>query len=191
MRGELFEGSRRRGERGLSTPTRASDHPRVARQRGVGGGFLRNAANPRTGCGMQQACGPSSRSKPSRWCETTRAERELDGWCRRPEGVAGQLAALGVDARRMCRWRGGRDEPQERKGLGRPVRTSVPTGQRSRGARPVCGRFEGERNGSRSAEEGWFATSLRCPGEVLEGPGPVTVEGLEGRRESTKVPCSP
>jgi hypothetical protein len=27
-----------------------------------------------------------ARRKPSRWCETTRTERELDGWCRRPEG---------------------------------------------------------------------------------------------------------
>ena len=30
----------------------------------------------------------------------------LDGWCRRPEGVSGQLGALGVDTLKSCRWRG-------------------------------------------------------------------------------------
>jgi hypothetical protein len=47
----------------------------------------------------------------------------------------------------------------------------------------VCGRFEGEWNGSWSVEDERFAARMRCPGDVLEGPGPVTVEGQEGCRE--------
>jgi hypothetical protein len=43
-----------------------------------------------------------ARRKPSRWCETTRTERELDGWCRRPEGSLGATRVSWEWTRRGC-----------------------------------------------------------------------------------------
>jgi hypothetical protein len=43
-----------------------------------------------------------ARRKPSRWCETTRTERELDGWCRRPEGSLGATRGCWEWTRRGC-----------------------------------------------------------------------------------------
>jgi hypothetical protein len=96
----------------------SSDHPggsatvpweRVSVKRGEPHDRQRGATNPRA----------LARRKPSGWCETTRAERELDGWCRRPEGVSGQLGALGCERAWVMSVEGqaGR-EPQERMGLG-------------------------------------------------------------------------
>jgi hypothetical protein len=44
---------------------------------------------------------PASWSKPSRWCETTRAERDASVWQPMPEGAAASVEAPGVDARRQ------------------------------------------------------------------------------------------
>jgi len=90
-----------------------------------------NAANPRIGSGMQQArdlraCRTRGfgrvaarpwRRKPSRWCETTRAERDRRGWSlrrrsRRSRGDA--RAAAGVDARRHVDGGAAGHEPRER-----------------------------------------------------------------------------
>jgi hypothetical protein len=90
---------------------RSVSRERVSAKRGEPHDRQRGATNPRT----------SMRRKPSGWCKTTRAERELDGWCRRPEGVSGQLGALGVDALKSCRWRGNRSRTPREEGPRSPV----------------------------------------------------------------------
>jgi hypothetical protein len=119
-------------KRGPSHPVSTADHlggsasvswERVSAKRGEPHDRQRDATSPRT----------SVRSKPSRWCETTRAERELDGWCRRPEGVPGQLGALGVDAQKSCRWRGIKSRTPREEGPRSPVGASVPFGVAARG----------------------------------------------------------
>jgi hypothetical protein len=83
------------------------------------GAHERNAANPRIGSGMQQArdsmdpeqlyaqarCerGPGRR-KPSRWCETTRTERDRRSEIRRPNRE--QQCSWRSGRPRGCRWRG-------------------------------------------------------------------------------------
>jgi hypothetical protein len=107
-----------------------------------------------------------------------------DGWCRRPEG---SIRATGrfweVDAQRSCRWRGGQvTKPQERQGPRRPVGASALVGTAARGPATVR-TLRRRRKRSGSADDGWLAIPKRRPGAVLEGPGPVTVEGRGGRRE--------
>lgn len=136
-RGELFEGSRRREERGPSPPGARADHPggspqrpweRVSAKRGEPHDRLRDATSPRA----------FARRKPPRWCETTRAER---GWT---GGAVGPMVSRGNPGLRewtRAGFVGGgaeRDEPQERKGLDHPVRTPVPTGPGREGPGPCA-----------------------------------------------------
>jgi hypothetical protein len=70
-RGGFFEGFELRRGKCLRCPT--SDFGRT---------WLRlagNAANPRSEAGCNKPAA-DERSKPSRWCKTTRAERDLRGW---------------------------------------------------------------------------------------------------------------
>lgn len=55
----------------------------------------RRTPGPVAGC--NKPAGPSRR-KPSRWCETTRAERDVEAWNPRPEGASASAVAPGVDA---------------------------------------------------------------------------------------------
>lgn len=168
-RGELFGGSKAsRGARPVSprhawrtTPVarRSASRERVSAKRGEPHDRQRGATNPRT----------SVRRKPSRWCETTRAERELDGWCRRPEGVSGQLGALGVDAQESCRWRGGQVTNPKRGWVSVPGRSFGSGSAWPRGTRPVCGRFEGDGR-SWSADDGLYRLSARFPVKSSRAP---------------------
>jgi hypothetical protein len=88
---------------------------------------LRDATSPRS----------FAQRKPSRWCETTGAERELDGWCRRPEGVSGQLGALGVDALKSRRWRG-RQVANPKRGRASVPGLSFGSGRRGREGPGPC-----------------------------------------------------
>jgi hypothetical protein len=165
---------------------------------------------------MQQARGPP-RGESRRGGAKPRGRNEmLDGWCRRPmalrsrrfrtsRGVrpgSGRAKDVSVEGRiQVANPRRGRASvPGRSFGSGR----STP-----REARQPCGRFVGvaprsnaavatarsaampvaTRERSRSAEDERFAARKRHPGDVLEGPGPVTVEGRGGRRkEPTDLP---
>ena len=128
-RGELFEGSKRRGERGLPRPGPMgrlwrSPHPRGgSRVEGAGFSETRRTPGPVAGC-----------NKPAVLCAEKAVEvvRNHEGGTRCWTGgavgpwlfgAAGfgrrEASGPGVDARRMCRWRGEQGhEPQERQGLG-------------------------------------------------------------------------
>jgi hypothetical protein len=120
-RGELFEGSWRREERGPTHPGIDHDHfggrrPRrasvwvsgsvpwwrVSAKRGEPQDRQRDATSPRL----------RVRRKPSRWCETTRTERGWTGGAVGPRlfGATGigsrEGPGPGVDAHGACRWRG-------------------------------------------------------------------------------------
>jgi hypothetical protein len=111
-----------------------------------GSGFQRNAANPRTGSGMQQARRPA-RGENRRGGEKPRgrnmAGRVVPSARRRPRGnprstESGRGQETSVEGRAS-------HEPQERQGPG------VPAALRRhrfspRGTRQLCGRFEGESN---------------------------------------------
>ena len=121
----------------------------------------------------------------------------LDGWCRRPAALrshryrvprgsrpgSGRARSMSVEGRTS-------HEPQERQGPGVPLRSfgfgTVLTARDPAVVRTLRRR----RKRSRSADEGWFAIRKRHLGEVLEGPGPVTVEGRGGRRKYPTT-CSP
>jgi hypothetical protein len=87
-RGELFEGSWRREERGPYSPRHEAPTtlgwPAAVIQ---GSGFRRNAANPTTGSGMQQARELRA-EKTVEVVQNHEGGTRLDGWCRRPEGSA-------------------------------------------------------------------------------------------------------
>jgi hypothetical protein len=193
-RGELFVGSTRRGNEACLAP--APD----PRPRGAGAGpwerVSRNAANPRTGSGMQQARGPS-RGENRRGGAKPRGRNEswtggaVGPWLFGAAGSGPERVPVREWTRVGCVGGGAAShEPHERRALV----LGGNFGSRRlgpRGARPVCGRFEGDWNGPRSAEAERFAARLRSPGDVLEGPGPVTVEGLEGcREEPTDLPTA-
>jgi hypothetical protein len=123
-----------------------------------------------------------ARRKPSRWCETTRAERELDGWCRRPEGRPGATRIGWEWTRRGCVG-GGAARSRTPREDGSRSRTEL----RLRTDREGPGRVRTLRRRRKiwSADEGWLATRKRAPGEVLEGPGLVTAEGRGGQQQRT------
>jgi hypothetical protein len=205
-RGELFEGSWRREERGPTHPGIDHDHfggrrPRrasvwvsgsvpwwrVSAKRGEPQDRQRDATSPRL----------RVRRKPSRWCETTRTER---GWT---GGAVGPrlFGATGIGSREGPGLGSGRarsmsvegrtsHEPQERQGPGVPLRSfgfgTVLTARDPAVVRTLRRR----QKRSWSADADWFASRQRRFGEVLEGPGLVTAEGRGGRRKYPTT-CSP
>jgi hypothetical protein len=194
-RGELFEGSWRREERGLSHPGSMETTSVASLSRPTGAGFVkrgepqdrqRDATSPRL----------RVRRKPSRWCETTRTERGWTGGAVGPRlfGATGigsrEGPGPGVDAHGACRWRGEQVTNPRRGRV--PVSRSELRLQSVLTARDpaVVRTLRRRRKRSRSADEGWFAIRKRHLGEVLEGPGPVTVEGRGGRRKYPTT-CSP
>jgi len=54
----------------------------------------------------------------------------------------GNSGLLGVDAQRMCRWRGNEVTNPKRGWV--PIEDGASAPDRPRGARPMCGRFEGD-----------------------------------------------
>jgi hypothetical protein len=96
-----------RGARPALTPARIADHPRVASSVNQGSGFQRNAANPTTGSGMQQARKPS-RGENRRGGAKPRGRNEAGRVVpsARWEHTGNRSAFLEVDAQRSCRWRG-------------------------------------------------------------------------------------
>jgi hypothetical protein len=201
-RGNSSKGKRRREERGPTHPGVDHDHfggrrPRrasvwvsgsvpwwrVSAKRGEPQDWQRDATSPQS----------FARRKPSRWCETTRAERGWTGGAVGPWlfGAAGfgsrEGPGPGVDARWMCRWRGDQKSRTPREAGSWCPGASAPdrTARGPATVRKLHRRLE--RSGS--AEEVRFAVPKRHPGDVLEGPGPVTVEGRGGRRkEPTDLP---
>jgi hypothetical protein len=81
---EFFEGCEKRREDCEST------------KRGEPHDWQRDATSPR----------PFERRKPSRWCETTRTERDSEAGSLGTEPGRQQCRFGGVDAREGCRWRG-------------------------------------------------------------------------------------
>jgi hypothetical protein len=186
-RGELFVGSRRRGKRGPPHP-RHSIAPSW-RGRGTVGAGCRKRGEPQDR--QRDATSPRSfaRRKPARWCETTRSERDAGRVVPSARGSseppdAGSSQGLGSGSGRAL----------ETSVEGRKSRTPGEAGSRSRrselrfrsmaprGARRLCGRFEGEWQRSGGRLRG-ACIPRRSLGVVLEGPGPVTVEGRGGRRK--------
>jgi hypothetical protein len=108
------------------TLRRVRNAPRGSRQseaafgRPPKGRLKRNAVNPRPVAGCNRPATPARR-KPSRWCETTRAER--DRHLAAP--VRRELRLPGVDAREVHRRQG--EESQER----RNQRKAVPASPRA------------------------------------------------------------
>jgi hypothetical protein len=152
-RGELFEGSWRREERGLSHPGSMETTSVASLSRPKGAGFTkrgepqdrqRDATSPRL----------RVRRKPSRWCETTRTERGWTGGAVGPRlfGATGigsrEGPGPGVDAHGACRWRG-EQVTNPRRGRVPVSRFGASASERfsPRGTRQLCGRFEGEGNG--------------------------------------------
>jgi hypothetical protein len=149
------------------TPARRRTTP-VARRRRRGSGFPRNAANLMTGCGTQQAREPS------------RGESRRGG--AKPRGRNGSWTggAVGPKVSRgnSGRWEWTREgdvgggaashEPQERKGLG-PRSELRFRAVWPRGARPVCGRFEGDGR-SRSADDELDRSPARRPVKSSRAP---------------------
>jgi hypothetical protein len=142
-RGELFEGSMAsRGARPCS-PRLDGGPPRWLVLRCRGSGFRRNAANLMTGSGAQQTR------------ELQRGESRRGGAKPRGRngswtgGAVGPKVSRGNSGRwewtRSCHVGGGASghEPQERKGLGPRSELRLWSAW-PRGARPVCGRFEGD-----------------------------------------------
>jgi hypothetical protein len=167
-----------------------------ARDRGSGSRETRRTPGPVAGC-----------NKPAvlRAEETVEVVRNHEGGTRCWTGGAvgpGLFGAAGfgcreapgpgVDARGRCRWRGRQGhEPQERQGLGARSEFRPRSVHTARGPATVRTlRRRRERSGS--AEDERFAAPKRHPGDVLEGPGPATVEGRGGRRkEPTDLPPRP
>jgi hypothetical protein len=158
--GNSSKGKRRREERGPTHPGSMRTTPEVAfgdvgwpaSRDPVGSGFQRNAANPRTGSGMQQARGPSrggnhrGGEKPRGWNEAGRVVPSAHGSSEPP--VSGPER---VPAREWTR--GGcvgggaiKSRTPGEAGSWSPIGASTPVG-RPRGTRQLCGRFEGEGNG--------------------------------------------
>jgi hypothetical protein len=77
----------------------------------------------------------------------------LDGWCRRPEGSSGQLGFLGVDARRMCRWRG-RQVANPRRGRVPVARSELRLGSVHREGPGSCADASKESGNDPEADEG-------------------------------------
>lgn len=88
--------------RGTSCATGKPARPRPP----VGGAQGRNVANPRTGCGMQQARGP--RCGGSRRSGAKPQGRNATSGVAPPEPKRQVAPDAGVDASRVCRWRGER-----------------------------------------------------------------------------------
>jgi hypothetical protein len=102
-RGELFEGCEpRRGERPGGPEKPGLQVARVGSRR-------ETRRTPRSAAGCNKPA-TAVRRKPSRWCETTRAERESTGGTVGPNGISG---SRGVDARSACRRRGEVKAPGE------------------------------------------------------------------------------
>jgi hypothetical protein len=101
-RGELFEGSRRREERGPNHPGTSADHPRVASARDPrGAGFSETRRTPRPAAG----CNKPASLRAEKTVEVVRNHAggtRLDGWCRRPDGRTGAT-------RRSLEWTRGGD----------------------------------------------------------------------------------
>jgi hypothetical protein len=102
-RGEFFGGCER-ASRGVAAtgsgrpPSGGGAESASARKRGEPQDWQRDATSPRT----------SERRKPPRWCETTRAERDGEGWLPRRRsraerrGGSGRTEAMSVEGRRGC-----------------------------------------------------------------------------------------
>jgi hypothetical protein len=180
VRGELFEGSRRREERGPAHPVTATDHPggsasasweRVSAKRGEPHDRLRDATSPRTSRGESRRGGEKPRGRNGSWTGGAVGPKVSRGNSGAGSGRANVMSVEGRSSH----------EPQERKGLG-PRSELRFRSIGSRGARPVCGSL---RRRWKIKECRWWALPLagETHGVVLEGPGPVTVEGRGGRRK--------
>jgi hypothetical protein len=193
-RGELFEGSMAsRGARPALAPARIADHPRVACGRDPrGAGFSETRRTPRPAAG----CNKPANLRAEKAVEVVRNHADgtrQDGWCRRPDASLGATrSSAGVDARGHVGGGAASNEPQERQGLDARSALRRRVHSIARGPATVRTLLENALAGatssgagkrSRSADDGWFAIPKRRPGAVLEGPGPVTVEGRGGRRE--------
>jgi hypothetical protein len=121
----------------------------------------RNAANLRTGCGMQQARGPSRRENRRGGAKPRGRNGSWTG------GAVGPKVSRGNSGRwewtRGSHVGGGATghEPQERKGLGPRSELRLWSAW-PRGARPVCGRFEGDGR-SRRADDGPYRSPATLP----------------------------
>jgi hypothetical protein len=144
---------------------------------------------PRSAAGCDKPATPERR-KPSRWCETTRTERDCGGWLLRTEARGSPRA--GVDARKARRWRGSLDESHER----RPV-TARATGECSAGERKttrVRARYSGSfGNGGEAARHRRKTSKTRRFGKVKEGAGKADdplrrCRGRQGRIGNAAIP---
>jgi hypothetical protein len=185
-RGELFEGSKRRGER-----ARLARHPvstLVALALGPWQRVAENAANPRTGSGMQQARGPSRGESRRGGAKPRGRNGRQDGWCRRPQGSS-EPPVSGPHRGPVREWTRGGDvgggaevtNPRRGRVPVAPFGASVPVGGTARG--PANVRTLRRRVATIRRPTAGACTRRRSPGHVLEGPGPVTVEGRGGRRK--------
>jgi hypothetical protein len=160
--GNSSKGRRRREERGPTHPGFDHDPLRVAgdldaqagrsRVRVRGSGFRRNAANPRTGSGMQQARGPSrggnhrGGEKPRGWNEAGRVVPSAHGSSEPPVSGPERVPAREWTRKGCVGGGANKSRTPGEAGSWSPVGASTPVG-RPRGTRQLCGRFVGEGKG--------------------------------------------
>jgi hypothetical protein len=105
---ETFEGFALRGSGSIPSPS-GTGCPAARRDRS-GGRRLAVVKRSEPQVRYRDATSPESavRRKPSRWCETTRTERDVVAWQPRPEGASFSLAASRCSASarqpRVARW---------------------------------------------------------------------------------------
>jgi hypothetical protein len=130
-------------------------------------GWQRGATNPQ----------PVARSKPSRWCETTRAERDARGWF--PAGPSVGAHALAGSGRATGQTAKRRQRTNPRRGW-HPVRSQALTGRAAvaRGVGRARERFEGEAKVTRVDFPAQAGRRQRTG--TPRGSGPVTVQGRGG-----------
>jgi hypothetical protein len=156
--GNSSKGRMRRGKRACLAPISSTDRLRVARVSGRWEQVAGNAANLKTGSGVQQTRRPG-RGESRRGGEKPRGRNWTGRVVPSVPMVSGQPGAgCGRDLVRTVEGHQSRTPREE--GSDRAAGTSVLV-RGSRGARPVCGRFEGDAT-SWSAEDEGFASRMRA-----------------------------
>jgi hypothetical protein len=136
-REEFFEGCETRREEASARPRGRSGSPGM-RRGGVDWPETRRTPGSAAGCNKPAT---SERRKPSRWCETTRTERDFEDGSSEPMRMA---TCAGVDARQARRWRGGCSVPGSWPGVARrPVYTGPVARDESQERRPSPARAAG------------------------------------------------
>jgi hypothetical protein len=149
----------------------------------------RTRRTPRPPAGRNKPAG-LQRSKPSRWCETTRTEHDIGAWKPRSEGEAERSASPGVDAAGARRR--GEAGKARRGGIGWSERTDATWFQRSRerseDEAKVTGVDSLTRGGCPGRPRG--SRSTRCPASAGLAVRPKTEGAAAGKSNDRHLDAS-